>query len=218
MNNIFNSIKLDYYILKSIDFTRIAVVALIALFVGFIVKNPPIILGILMMTSGFFVATMFAIIEKNNLDRLYGILPVKKQQTVIGRYLLTFFTGIVIAAFAAILAFIVYFILKIQFSGFLFAAWVSGSFLFFCLLVAVQFPLYFKYDFSKLVAFANLPYIFLIIGGAFLIKRYPELFAQIIKFFVQNSYMVWVVGILGSMLLLSISTWIAIALYKNRES
>ena len=217
MNNILNSIKLDYYIMKSSDFKRIAIIAVIALFVGVVTKNPPIMLGIIMMISAFLMGTIFAVVEKNNLNKLYGILPVKKQETVIGRYFFALLAGVIIAVIATILTFVVSYILNVGFGGFTLAVWVCGSFLFFCLLISTQFPLYFKYDFSKLAAFANSPYIVLIIGGEFLIGKEPQLFGQAIKFFVQNQYMIWVVGIIGSLVLLSISTFISIALYKNRE-
>ena len=64
MNNIFNSIKLDYYILKSSDFRRVGIVAVVALFVSVVSKYPPIILGIIMMVSAFLMSTIFAVVEK----------------------------------------------------------------------------------------------------------------------------------------------------------
>lgn len=217
MNNILNSIKLDYYILKSSDFRRILVVAVIAVLVGFMSKDPPITLGIIMMISGFFMSTIFAVVEKNNLNKLYGVLPVEKSQTVIGRYIFTFFAGVVIAAVASALAFGVSLVLNVAFGGFIFGAWLCGSFLVFCLLVSLQFPLYFKYDFSKLAAIANLPYILLIIGGSYVIRKYPQFFGQAAAFFVQNPYMIWVTAIGGALMLFFISALVSIVLYKNRE-
>lgn len=217
MNNIFNSIKLDYYILKSADLRRLGIVALVPLLVGGLSKDPPLILGMSMLVSGFFVSTLFAVVEKNNLNKLYGILPVQKQQTVIGRYLFTLIFGIVIAVLASILAFAASLILQVGLDGFAFAAWLSGSFLLFCLVVSVQFPLYFKYDYSKLVAFANLPYILIILAGTYLIKKDPALLGQTLTFFTENPYMVWVLGIGGGLVLLALSAFVSIALYKTRE-
>jgi hypothetical protein len=217
MSNILNSLKLDYYILKSADVRRILIVVVVAILVAVLSKDPPLILGITMMISGFFMSTIFAVIEKNSLNKLYGILPVKKQQTVIGRYLFTFLAGIVIALVAAVLTVIVSLVLKIELDEFLFTAWLCGSFLVFCLLVSLQFPLYFKYDFSKLAAMANLPYVVLIIGGSYLIRKYPQLFGQAVTFFLQYPYMLWVVAIVGGLLLLVLSMFVSIALYEKRE-
>jgi len=217
MNNILNSIKLDYYILKSADLRRLAIVAFVPLLVGGLSKNPPLILGMSMFIGGFFMSTMFAVVEKNNLNKLYGILPVKKQETVIGRYLFTLICGVAIAALASILAFAVSLVLQVGLDGFTFAAWLSGSFLLFCLIISIQFPLYFKYDFSKLVAFANLPYILIVVAGSYVVKKDPELFAKTLAFFIQNPYTIWILGIVGGLALLAISIFISIALYQTRE-
>jgi hypothetical protein len=217
MNTILNSIKLDYYILKSSDFRRIAIVVVVAILVAFLSKNPPLILAITMMISGFFMSTIFAVVEKNSLNKLYGILPVEKHQTVIGRYLFALIAGITIVIVATILTFAAAFILKVDLDSLAFTTWLCGSFFLFCLLVSVQFPLYFKYDFSKLAAFANLPYVIIVIAGSFAIKKYPQIFAQIVPFFIRNPYMIWVLALAGALLVLCISTIISIALYKKRE-
>lgn len=217
MSNIFNSIKLDYYILKSSDLRRMAVIAIVPLLAGVLGKNPLLILGLTMMLFGFVMSMIFATIEKSNLNKLYGILPVQKRQTVIGRYVFTFFASFAIAAMASALTFAASYFLKINLGGFEFSAWLCGSFLLFCFLVSAQFPLYFKYDFSKLAAFANLPYILLILAGVFLIKRYPQIFGQAVKFFLQNHYMVWLIGIGAGLILIAISCLLSIKLYQNRE-
>ena len=217
MNNIINSIKLDYYILKSTDFRRILVVAAVAVLVSYMSKNPPLALGIIMMMSGFFMSTIFAVVEKNNLNKLYGILPVKKQQTVIGRYTFTFLVGLALTVAATILALAISLFLNVGFGGFTLAFWICGSFLVFCLLVSLQFPLYFKYDFSKLAAIANLPYIVLIILGSYLAKKNPQFIGQAAAFFIHNPFMIWVITILGALILLFISLLVSDAFYKKRE-
>ena len=217
MNNIWNSIKLDYFILKSSDFRRIAIIVVFALLAGVMSKDSSLIMGIITMMSGFLMSAIFAVVEKNNLNNLYGILPVEKRETVIGRYLFTIIAGIVIVALASVLSLVVSFIFKDVFNASVFVYWLCGSFLLYCILISMQFPLYFKYDFSKMAAFANMPYIIMIIVVVFLIKKHPELFNQTIKFFIQNPYMIWAVGLIGSIVLLGISMFISISLYKNRE-
>jgi hypothetical protein len=218
MNNILHSIKLDYYILKSSDFRRILIVAVIAIVVGFLSKDPPITLGIIMMISGFFMGTIFAVVEKNNLNKLYGVLPVARNQTVIGRYIFTALAGVCMAAVATLLSFGVSLASNVTLgSGLIFSAWLCGSLLLFSLLVTVQFPLYFKYDFSKLAAIANLPYILVIIGGSYVLRKYPQFFGQTISYFTQHPSMIWVTAIGGALVLFCISTVVSITLYKTRE-
>src|ERR1700722_20006563 len=175
-SNILNSIKLDYYILKSSDLRRMAIIGLVPLLAGVLGKDPLIIVGLTMTLFGFVMSMIFATVEKSNLNKLYGILPVEKSQTVVGRYLFTLLAGIAIAGLASILTFAAAFFLNIAVSGFIFSAWLCGSFFLFCLLVSAQFPLYFKYDFSKLAAFANLPYVLLILVITFVVKKYPQIF------------------------------------------
>ena len=43
-------------------------------------------------------------------------------------------------------------------SGVEFLTYLSGGFLYFCLMVAVIFPLYFKFSFSKVYILSNLPF------------------------------------------------------------
>ncbi|MFA5130858.1 MAG: ABC-2 transporter permease [Patescibacteria group bacterium] len=217
MNNILNSIKLDYFILRASGFRRLAIVVVVPLFAGAMSKNPPLVLGLTMMLSGFIMSTIFATVEKSNLNKLYGILPIKKKQTVIGRYLFALIAGVTIAAAATVLAFIVSLIIKVPFGGLELTAWLAGSFLVFCLLVSIQFPLYFRYDFSKLAALANLPYIVLVFSVSFLVRKHPELFTQVVSFFVRSPYMLWIVGTAGALILLSASTLASIALYNKRE-
>jgi hypothetical protein len=217
MRNILNSVKLDYYILKSSDFRRIAIVAVVAVLAGAMSKNPLLIMGIIMMISGFFMSTIFAVVEKNNLNKLYGILPVKRWQTVIGRYLFAFLAGVVMAILASILALIASSVLADEFSTMTFIYWLCGSFLVYCTLISLQFPLYFKYEISKVAAFANLPFIVVVIFGSFLTKKHPELFGQTVSLFTHNHYLVWLVGIGASLVVIGISTLISIGLYQHRE-
>ena len=43
------------------------------------------------MTTGY----TFSVTEKNSMERLYGILPVKKSEMVMGRYLFVIVLGII---------------------------------------------------------------------------------------------------------------------------
>ncbi len=52
------------------------------------------------------VGLYFLLYEKNNLTQLYGILPLRKKEVVIGRYLYALAFGIVNGFAASILAYI----------------------------------------------------------------------------------------------------------------
>ena len=130
-----------------------------------------------------FMSVIFSICEKNKLNKLYGVLPIGKQQIVIGRYLFTLAFGILNGVIGVVLTLILAYALNINISSLTFMTYLSASFLVFCLFVSVQFPFYFKYQYSKIIAIAILPYLLLLVVGMIVIKRYAELFSQIIKFF-----------------------------------
>ena len=149
MNNILNSIKLDYYIVRSTSLRILVFVIGIATLAGVISSNPPLIIFIISMTSGFFMGGVFAVVEKNNLDKLYGILPVEKQQIVIGRYAFTLIIGILSEVLAAVLAFFVSFILGLKFSCLTFLAWALVRFSFFACLLPCNFQFILDMIFQK---------------------------------------------------------------------
>jgi len=217
MNNIINLIRLDYYILKTFSTGILLTAVGIATLAGIISTNLPLIIGIVLMVSAFFMGSFFAVIEKNNVNKLYGILPVRKEQIVIGRYLFTLFLGVMNAALATLLTLVVSAIVSIKFSHLALIAWFCGSFFLFCLLISIQFPIYFRYDFSKVSAIANTPVILLFIISSAVIKKRPDLFNLTITYFTHNQCMIWLMGIFGSMLLLGVSMFLSAVLYGMRD-
>ena len=216
MSNIINSIKLDYYILKS-NFKIILIVVFLATFIGIMTSNPPIIMFIISIYSANFMGSIFSICEKNKLNKLYGVLPIKKQQVVIGRYLFTLAFGVLNGVMAVVLTLIVTHFRNINISNIAFISYLSGSVLLFFLFISMQFPLYFRYEYSKITAGAILPPVFLFIIGITLFKKNPELFSPIIKYFIQNQNMIWLIGISIGLIILSISCFLSCVIYKNRE-
>ncbi len=217
MNNSVNLIKLDYYILKTFSLGILWPTVGISTLAGVISSNPQLIMGIVLMMSAFFMGSLFAVAEKNNLNKLYGSLPVRKQQIVIGRYLFTLLIGILNVTLATILTFTVSLMFSIKMSNLTFIAWLCGSFFLFCLLISIQFPIYFGYEFSRVSAIANTPGIILFIIGSILIRKRPELYNQTTDYFIHNPCMIWLIGIVGALLLLGTSTFVSSVLYKKRE-
>jgi len=216
MSNIINSIKLDYYILKS-NFKIILIVVFLSTFIGIMTSNPPVIMYIISIYSANFLGTIFSIYEKNKLNKLYGILPLGKHQVVIGRYLFTLAVGVLNGVMAIVLTLIVLYFRNINISNLAFISYLSSSVLLFCVFISVQFPLYFKYEYSKITAVAILPPVILFIIGITLFKKNAELFSPIIKYFIQNQNMIWLIGICAGLILLCISCVLSCVIYKNRE-
>ena len=88
--------KLDFFIMKSQGISYLSLVAVILLF-GLMGSS----ITVLCITGAWFIALMatniFAIQEKNHLDRLYGSVCVSLNEVVLGRYtfvFLNYFTSI----------------------------------------------------------------------------------------------------------------------------
>lgn len=217
MNNIFNLIKLDYCILRTISLGILLPAVGVAALASVISSNPPLIIGIILMISAFSMSGIFTVAEKNNLNKLYGSLPVRKNQIIIGRYLFALLVGILSSTMATIMTFFITLVISTRLSNLTFIAWLCGSFFLFCMIISIQFPIYFGYDLPKVSTIANAPVIILFLISSALIKKRPELFNQIINFFIHNQYMIWLMGIVGALFVLGFSMLLSSALYKKRD-
>ena len=93
MSNIVKATKLDFSLVKPyvkvIGFTMLLPIAFAAI-------NRSILTGVsfamcfIAMTTGY----TFSVTEKNSMERLYGILPVRKSELVVGRYLFVVALGV----------------------------------------------------------------------------------------------------------------------------
>ena len=94
MSNILKATRLDFSLVKPyvkvIGFTMLLPIAFAAI-------NRSILTGVsfamcfIAMTTGY----TFSVTEKNSMERLYGILPVKKSEMVMGRYLFVVVLGVI---------------------------------------------------------------------------------------------------------------------------
>ena len=148
MSNIWRSVKLDFSLVrpyvKTICFT-------IALPVAFAAINRSLMTGIsfAMCFTAMISRSMFSITEKNDMERLYGILPVRKSELVIGRYVFIIILGIIALLFSLITHPVILSSLGENVSAFDIAvAAVFGIFLF-ALYTVFLIPGYYKYGSIK---------------------------------------------------------------------
>ena len=166
------SVKLDFSLarpyVKTICFT-------IALPVVFAAINRSLMTGIsfAMCFTAMISRSMFSITEKNDMERLYGILPVRKSELVIGRYVFIIILGILALIFSLITHPVILSSLGENVSAFdIAAAAVFGIFLF-ALYTVFLIPGYYKYGSIKGKVFMYIPVaIFLV--TLFLIAKIPD--------------------------------------------
>ena len=105
MSNILKSIKLDHDIMKSRY--SMFIIDIIGVFFAVITKIPIYGALIIMVISTPIAGQYFSLYEKNNLEKLYGVLPLRKSEVVIGRYLYALCIVVINGIIAAMVAYIV---------------------------------------------------------------------------------------------------------------
>jgi Predicted acyltransferases len=217
MRNILKSLKLDHNIMKSRY--SMFIIDIIGVFFAVMTKMPMFGALIIMVVSTPIAGQYFNIYEKNNLEKLYGILPLKKTEVVIGRYLFALCIIVINGIIAAMVAYIVSLLTNNAMSSIEFLIYLSVGFLYACLMTAVIFPLYFKFSFSKVYIFSNLPF-YLIFIILFVFTRKTNVLAQVGPA-VQNltsSLTIVVIGLGLGLILLALSCLLSCALIEGNRA
>ncbi len=219
MRNILKSIRLDNYILKQYYRTFLFVYAIATVIAAF-TKIPALTIGLVVFISAPYQGLYFSVYEKNNLSMLYGILPLRKNEFITGRYLYALAFGVANGIASGILAYIISLLANIQLSQVDFLAFASVAFVLFCLFVAVQFPIYLKFPFSKVYIYSNVPYYLLIPASIYVIRKTTLLaqLPQILQTFTANPNLIWVTGLGLGLLLLLVSYAAAYAMNRPNRA
>ncbi|MDQ7096578.1 acyltransferase family protein [Desulfosporosinus sp. PR] len=175
MSSILKSVKLDFNIAKSRYFMFI--IDIIGVFFAVMSKIPMYGALIIMVVSTPIAGQIFSVYEKNNLENLYGILPLKKSDVVIGRHLYALCLIVINGIIATLVAYIVSIVTGHVINSNEFLTLLSFGFAYACLMTAVIFPLYFKFSFSKVYIFSNLPF-YLLFVILFVLTRKTNLLQQ----------------------------------------
>lgn len=218
MNNILKSVKLDNEIVKSRYIMFI--IDIIGIFFAVITKVPIFGALIIMVISTPIAGQYFFVYEKNNLEKLYGVLPLSKSEVVIGRYIYALCIVVINGIIAATVAYIVSLLTNRVMSGSEFLTYLSVGFLYACLMVAVIFPLYFKFSFSKVYIFSNLPF-YLIFVIIFVLTRKTNVLKQTgltAQYLTSNLILIAAIGFGLGLTLLALSCLLSCSLIEgNRE-
>ncbi len=219
MSSILKSIRLDNDILKVYYRAFLAAAAGIAVLISVLTQKAGFAIVVVMTISAPFVGLYFLLYEKDNLSKLYGILPLGKNEVVIGRYLYALVFGIANGIAASFLAYMISFVVKARMSQIEFLTFLSASFAYFCLYIAVQFPIYFEFAFSNVYLWSNLPFYLLVVAAAYLIRKenLVQQLRQIIQYFSAHQNMIWVAGLGLGLLLLLVSCPLSILIHQKSE-
>jgi hypothetical protein len=219
MANILKSVKLDHAVLKAYYKIFMGVYVLAAI-IAIVFKAPAVTIPVVMVVAAPFISVYFFVYERNNLSKLYGILPLKRSEVVIGRYTYALLFGILNEVFSGILATILSLILNAGISYPEFLIFFSAGFLYVCLYISIQLPLYFRFPFSKVYMFSNFPVYLVAVFLVYLFKRtdfLPKL-SQVVQYFSSNQNMIWVITGLGlGLILVMISGSFSRRIYQKND-
>lgn len=214
MSNILKATKLDFSLIKPyikmIGFTILLPIAFAAI-------NRSILTGVsfamcfIAMTTGY----VFSVIEKNNMERLYGILPVKKSEMVIGRYFFVFILGLLALIVSIITHPIVLHVIgeSIKTSDVINASIVG--LLLFALYTVFQIPGYYKYGAIKGRVFMYIP-VAGFLATLFFLPKIPA-DNHLVVTIVRYPLLLICLAIVLVIVMYAVSIWFSIMIMKNKE-
>jgi hypothetical protein len=160
--------------------------------------------------------SLFAIQEKDHLNKLYGSMALSAKDVVFGRYLFVVLLYAVSFMMTLVISFIMSLVLHqkpIMPIG-EFAFGFSLSLLLFAVLAGIQFPIYFRFGYTKAKVIAMIP--FLGIMSVFLLRSLIDI-SGLIDFLTARQNIAALGGILASIVILFVSYSISVVAYRKQR-
>lgn len=218
MNRILNATRLDFYAGRS-ALGMTAFLLLIGIVIGAVAHGPIYTMLFTMVFAVTSCGSVFPTHERSHSDKLYGILPLKKAEMILGRYLYALIIGAAYTVISGILGFAMSRIMNVSLDSFTFWATLMLAFLYFSFAVGVSYPIFLKFSFAKAYLFTMLPMYVIAVVFLVLSKKtnFISDFGQIMQFFTDNQALIPLFGILSGLILLAVSALAANLIYTRKE-
>lgn len=217
MNNIIKMVRLDLSLIKpySKSFLIVFLAPVIVIYsVQDVVSGIVFCMSMMAMTSSY----TFSIAEKNDLNRLYGLIPVSKKDIVTGRYLFSALSGLLTVVIASAVNLIVLTLTKTGFTQENVIIGISVGLLMYFFFTAIQLPGFFKFGAIKGRFISFIPFIGMFLVGVIAKSVSPESLAKMPDIAVlNNAYAFFIVSILLDIVLYGISMGVTLKLYEKME-
>lgn len=214
MSNILKATKLDFSLIKPyikvIGFTMLLPIAFAAI-------NRSILTGVsfamcfIAMTTGY----AFSVTEKNSMERLYGILPIKKSEMVTGRYLFVLALGALALVIALITQPIVLRAMGENIGTLDIISAATGGLFLFALYTVFQIPGYYKYGAIKGRVFMYIPVAGFLATLFFLPKMPVD--NPIVTMIISSPMLLIGLVIVLVIVMYAVSIWFSIRIMENKE-
>lgn len=214
MTNTLKAAKLDVYMSKIYLNQYLLLLVLPIMFI-FLFKH--IDTGILFTMCALAMEAnfTFAIAEKNNVNRLYGMIPIKKNELVSGKYVFIGTLGIVFIITCTILGMAASKILSYNIAPSEYFTGISTGIFIYFMSTAIQLPIYYKFGSIKTKLVSIIPYV-AYVGLIYIsIKLNPK--SMILQQLLKNPYFSVIISILLSIIFYSISIKISSGVMRKKE-
>ena len=214
MNNTWKAAKLDFSLVK--PYSKVIGLTML-LPIAFAAINRSLLTGVSFAMCFITRATVytFSVTEKNNMERLYGIVPVKKSELVTGRYLFVLALGALALTVSLIAQPIVLRAMGENIGVFdIVSAAIGGLFLF-ALYTVFQIPGYYKYGSIKGRVFMYIP----VVGFLATLLLLPKMTADnpIMTTIARSPVLLIALAIALVVMMYAVSIWLSIRIMKKKE-
>ena len=164
------------------------------------------------MTTGY----TFSIVEKNAMERLYGILPVRKSDLVVGRYIFITIMGLTALIFSLIVHPVILTFLGVPISAAEFAGAATIGIFLFALYTVFQLPGYYKLGSIKGRVFMYIP-VAGFLATLLLIAKLPAGEGRLLSAVIHSPVLLMLSAVIFVAAMYAISILVSIKILKNKE-
>jgi len=210
---------LDFRASKS-SMRTIVIMYVIPIIIGPAAKIPEFTLALMMVLSVFAGGYVFSVHEKSNSEKLYGILPLKKSEMILGRYLFATIIGLISSVLAIVFTLIISNAINVPISTFNFLGIFSLAFAYYFFAVGIAYPIYLKFGFSKSYIFTMLPMYLIFLAFMLVTKKVPNFAGSLqnfFSFFQDHLPLIPICGVVVGAVFLVISVAVANLIYTRKE-
>ena len=218
MNRVFSAAKLDFYASKAMLRT-VAFLVLLGVVIGLATHGPTYTMMFMMVFGVTSSGSVFSIHEKSHSDKLYGILPLKKTEIILGRYLYALLIGAAYVVTGAALGAVMSVLMLGKIDPVSYWATLAVAFVYFGFATGIAYPLYFKFSFAKAYIFTMIPmYVILVLILVLMRKaNFAGGLTALVQLFTAHVALLTALGLLDGLILLTVSALISNLIYTKKE-
>ena len=218
MNRILSATKLDFYASKSM-LKLISLLVLLGVVIGVVTHGPDYMMMFIMVFGVTSSGSVFSMYEKSHSDKLFGVLPLKKSDMVLGRYLYALIIGVCYIVVGAILGLAMSLVMDGRVNALSYWATLAVAFCYYSFATGVAYPVYYKFTFAKAYIFTMIPMYVIVVAYLILTRRtdITATLAQASQFFGVHIYLLPIFGLVTGLAIFATSATIAQLIYSHKE-